>query len=110
MEVGRQESRAAWAETTLAAAAAFADSSVPLSAADFASFASIPAGGQGAPGPFELRLHLRSGSTSQFLPPLSTGYVRIRATAVGSGRTALSDVASFTVPERPAPGTFILVK
>ena len=78
--------------------------------ADFASYTSIPAGGQGAPGPFELRLHLRQGSSPTFLVPLSTGYVRIRATSAGSGRTALSDVASFTVPEFAAPGTVIIVK
>ena len=76
--------------------------------ADFSSFTSIPAGAKGEPGPFELRLHLRQGSSQSFLVPLSTGYVRVRASS--SGRTALSDVASFTVPELPPPGTFIMVK
>ena len=75
---------------------------------DFAAFTRIPAGGAGAGG-FSLRLHLRSGSSPVFLPPFSTGYVRLRATTAG-GRTALSDTAAFIVPELAAPGTLIVVK
>ena len=112
LETTGYEAVASWSEAAMAAVGAGGCSFVAeiSPTADFASYTSIPAGGQGAPGPFELRLHLRQGSSPTFLVPLSTGYVRIRATAAGSGRTALSDVVSFTVPEFAAPGTVIIVK
>ena len=78
--------------------------------ADFAAFATVPAGSASAAGAFSRKIHLRPASTRGLLLPGETAWIRLRAVASEGGRTALSDETTFVVPDEMTPGLFILVR
>ena len=78
--------------------------------ADFAAFATVPAGSASSAGAFSRKIHLRPASTRGLLLPGETAWIRLRAVASEGGRTALSDATTFVVPDEMTPGLFILVR